>query len=393
MRGVRSIARQGHEAHQGQVDLLARLSARAPEIERAVLTRVHSLEDPTKIRDPTYTAGLKAAVSAGIAYAITGIERGESRPAPVPTALLAQARLAARTGVALDTVLRRYFAGHTVLGDFLEEEAAGAETPSPATLRRLRRDQAALLERLLAAVAEEYERESGAVSSPARRRMELIKRLLDGELLETTEFAYELEAHHLAVVASHPEAEGSLRVAAARLDRQLLIGTVDGNGIWAWLGGRTRLEPSVLVELLAQALPEGQSLALGEPGQGLEGWRLSHRQAAAASVVVRHGLEPVVRYAEVSLLASALCDELLVLSLRQLFLSPLAGDRDDGGVLRDTLRAYFRADRNSASAAAALGVTRQTVNNRLRLVEERLGTSLQDCAAELELALRLDSLR
>lgn len=371
--------------------MLERLRARSPEIERAVLTRVYSLEDPGGVRDPAYTAGLKTAVCAGLAYAIAAVGRGESRPAPIPTALLGQARFAARNGVSLDTVLRRYFAGHTVLGDFLEQEAARGPVP-PATLRRLRRDQAALLERLLGAVAEEYEREACAVSSPSRRRMELIQRLLDGELLETAELAYDLGAHHLAAVAGGPEADGILREAAAALDRQLLLSATGGDGIWAWLGGRNRLDPQPLIELV-QGLPEGHSLALGEPAQGLEGWRQSHRQAAAASLVARRGPERVVRYREVCLIASALGDELLARSLHQLLLAPLAGERDDGKTLRETLRAYFGADRNSASAAAALGITRQTVNNRLRAIEERLGTALPDCAAELELALRLDSLK
>ena len=54
---------------------------------------------------------------------------GARREAPVPVALLAQARLAARVGVSLDAVLRRYFAGYTLLGDFLIEEARALGLP------------------------------------------------------------------------------------------------------------------------------------------------------------------------------------------------------------------------------------------------------------------------
>jgi DNA-binding PucR family transcriptional regulator len=99
-----------------------------------------------------------------------------------------------------------------------------------------------------------------------------------------------------------------------------------------------------------------------------------------------------VRYRDVALLAAAHRDELLRSSLQHLFLVPLSADRDGGAALRVTLEAYFAAGRNAASAAMALGVSRQTVNSRLRAAEERLGCPLESCAAELKTALRLDAL-
>lgn len=45
----------------------------------------------------------------------------------MPVALLAQARLAASNGVSLDKVLRRYFLGYLILGDFV---VAGLEATS-----------------------------------------------------------------------------------------------------------------------------------------------------------------------------------------------------------------------------------------------------------------------
>ena len=69
---------------------------------------------------------------------------------------------------------------------------------------------------------------------------------------------------------------------------------------------------------------------------------------------------------------------------------------DEGGggtTARQTLRAYFKADRNTSSAAAALGVDRRTVANRLRSIEERLGRSLSRIGSEMELALEVDALR
>jgi hypothetical protein len=105
------------------------------------------------------------------------------------------------------------------------------------------------------------------------------------------------------------------------------------------------------------------------------------------------GPSGLVRYGDVALLASMLCDDLLSTSLRQLYLDPLKGERDGGKVARKTLRAYFSARRNVSSTAAALGVSRRTIGNRLHAIEERLGRELDSSAAELEAVLRLEELR
>jgi DNA-binding PucR family transcriptional regulator len=85
-------------------------------------------------------------------------------------------------------------------------------------------------------------------------------------------------------------------------------------------------------------------------------------------------------------------DDLLATSLRQLYLEPLAEERDGGETLRETLRAYFAAERNVSSAAAALSVNRHTVTSRLRTIEKRLGRPLSTCATEIDAALRLEDL-
>ena len=116
---------------------------------------------------------------------------------------------------------------------------------------------------------------------------------------------------------------------------------------------------------------------------------ISHQQASAAFPVAMRSPKSITRYADVSLIASMLQDEVLVRSLDDLFLAPLTEERDGGAVLRETLRAYFTAERNVSSAAAMLDVTRHTVTNRLHAAEERLGRPLATCATEVEVALRL----
>lgn len=373
-------------------DLAARLEARRAEIEDAVLTRVYSLSGgPSEAGDPQYAEGLRKAVSAALGYAIAGIEAGDPEPGPTPDELFAQARHAARSGVSIETVTRRYFAGHTLLTDFVMQEAEAGGLFGVEEVRSLGKTQAELVDRLIALISAEYQREvERRTQSRDGRRTECVRALLAGELPDTSQLTYDLEAHHLGAIAVGRDPAQALRDFAGALDRRLLL--VDGaeGSRWGWLGGSRGLDPEEVEAALRQWPAREASLALGEPARGLPGWRLTHRQAAAALYVGRRRADAVVRYADVALLATVLQDDLLMASLRQLYLNPLAAERDGGETLRQTLRAYFAADRNVSSTASALGVSRKTVTARLRAVEERLGRPLNTCAAELEAALWME---
>jgi len=382
-------SRSGEEARQV---VAARLRERLPEIQAAVATRVYSIADPHEVADPAYVEGLKSALAAAVEYRLAVLELGERRAPAVPEVLLAQARLDARDGVALDTVLRRYFAGNTHFGDFLVEEAERAEVPS-AELRGLLREQATLGDRLLAAVSAEHAREAAnRPSGGAReRRREIVKSLLGGELVDHSEIEYDFDGHHLALMAKGEGAEGLMREVANRLDRRLLMVRREEEAKWAcWLGGRRELGAEEALRVLRETSPKGVFVTVGEPAEGLAGWRFSHLQAKAALAIAERRREPVVRYADVAVLASILRDDLVAGSLRRLYLEPLAQSRDNGKVARETLIAYFEAERNISSTAAALGVDRRTVRNRLSAIEDLLGRPLRGSMADLEIALRLD---
>ena len=288
------------------------------------------------------------------------LEVGERRAPAVPPALLAQARLDARDGVPLDTVLRRYFAGNALFGDFLVEEAERAEIPSSA-LRRLLGAQATLGDRLLAAVSAEYAREAKSrPSSSAERRRECVKSLLAGELVDHSELGYDLDAHHLALMA---KGEGARRRCAcwpggstvacspsvARKRRSGPAGSAAG----------IRSGPSRRCGRSARSRLDGVVVTVGEPGEGLAGWRLSHRQAKAALPIAERRGQAVLRYADVALLASILRDDLLTTSLRQLYLEPLESARDGGKAWRGNparllrRRAQRLLDRRRARASTA----------------------------------------
>jgi hypothetical protein len=310
---------------------------------------------------------------------------------------LEQAQRAARAGVPLDTVLRRYLTGHTLLEEYVMEEADRGERDGWAlnqreALRGALRAQASALDRLLQAITAAYGNElQGVERSPERRRNEWVKRLLDGGAAGDSELDYKFDAWHLGVIAVGTGAAQAVGELAVGLDRRLLSVPQGERSVWAWLGGPRSFDMTAL----QRGLSAGVSFAVGEPARGLDGWRLTHRQAQAALVVAlrRNGIPPTLtRYADVALLASALKDEMLASTLTGVYISPLEDSRDSGPVLRETLRAYLAAERSVSSAAARLGVVRKTVENRLRAIEEKIGRTLHPCPPELEIALELDEL-
>ena len=372
--------------------LCARLRARREEIEQSTLTRVHAVSDPAATADPEYMEGLKAAVAAAIEYGIAALERGEDQTPPLPTVLLAQARLAAHNGIGLETVLRRYLAGYTLLGDFVIDEAGNGGVSSGAALKRLLKAQAALFDGVMAAISEEYvsERER-RFRSREQRLTEQVKRILAGELVDVSEIGYDLEGWHLGAIATTPDGTKALAETARDFGYGLLVVRHDGGAAWTWLGSRDQFDPEEVARIAARPWPPGLSLALGEPAQGLPGWRLTHRQACAALPIAQRR-RAFTRYADVALLASAFQDPLLADSLHQLYLRPLECERDGGAVARQTLRAYFASNRNASSAAAALRVSRRTVAARMQAIEERLARPLSGSWAGIEVALGLEEL-
>lgn len=372
--------------------LCARLRERREEIEQSALTRVRAIADPKETVDPEYMQGLRSAVRAAINYGIDALERSEDSAPPIPTVLLSQARLAARNRVPLDTVLRRYFAGYTLLGDFVIEEAERVGISSGSSLKRLLRLQAALFDRLIVSVTEEYGREGRGPGSRAERRANLVDRLLEGELADASGLEYEINGWHLGVIAAGPNARAVLEATAQSVAERLLVIPTAKHDVWAWFGSDNELDPKVLSLSLAEAFSGSVPVAIGEAAQGLVGWRLTHRQAAAALTIALRSAGAVTRYGDVALLASVLHDDLLVNSLRQIYLAPLERERDGGTIAKRTLRAYFDAQRNLSSAAAVLGVNRHTVASRLAAIEERLDRRISLHATDLEMTLRLDDL-
>ncbi|HEX5307880.1 MAG TPA: helix-turn-helix domain-containing protein [Solirubrobacteraceae bacterium] len=397
---------------RGRIELMSRVRLRREELEEAVFARMLEGDYVSSgDGDAEYVAGLRATLKAAVEYALDTLEPDDVEAGPAPPQAIAQARRAARLGVNLDTVLRRYVLGSTMLGDLLVEEAGNSDLGEhPMVLREVLREQAAVLEQLLASITAAYNAELKRGSdSSARRLVEHVQALLTGAPGDLRDHGYDLDGWHIGAIATGASAAGELRRAAEALQASLLYVPCGDHMAWAWLGGRGAITvadvelallggrlgtPASVAPTRAPGRSGGRELAvaLGEPAWALEGWRLTHRQAQAAMRVALRAPQPLTRYADVALLAAVLRDDLLADSMIEVYLSPLGDRRGAGAPLRETLRAYYKADRNASSAASALGVTRHTVENRLRAIEEKLGHTLRTRQAELEVALRLEEL-
>jgi hypothetical protein len=374
-----------------RLELLDRLNSLRPELQIVTFDRISGIGGPAQVGEGDYLISLRGAVAAALDYGYVILERGPAdRPPSVPAQLLVQARLAARVGVSVGSVLRRYSAGHNQFVALLIEQAEAIDYPLM-ELKEVLLALAAGVDRISEAVSAEHARESAKRRlSPAWRRFDLVRGLLAGELLSSAELRYDFDVWHLGLIATSVADTGAISKLSTKLDRSILQADSETDAVWAWLGGRRPFEEEELVNLEAQlAAAASTPIAMGEPAMGFQGWRVSHRQAAAMLPMAREGGQLILRYGRNPLLASALGDELLTRSLHDLYLAPLTRKRDGGAAARETLRAYFAAGGNVTSTAAALGVSRKTVNSRLAAVEEQLGRSLASVSAELQTALRL----
>jgi PucR C-terminal helix-turn-helix domain len=369
-----------------RVALADALRARRVEIEEVIFTVVRNIADSPDETDVEYVAGLRETVGAIVDYTLAGIEHGRDWSGPIPSVAVEQAHRAARIGVRLQTVLRQYAAGHRHLGRFVMAEV---EHFPPRALHDTLDFQALLLETLMEGVSAEYQCEvQRTARTLEQRRAERVRSLLAGEAGGAPELDYAFENRwHVGAIARGAKAREFVRgLASGSVKRSLLV-VQDKESLWAWVGSESRAAVENLGSVGGEAT-RGVSGALGEPSKGMQGWRLTHRQAQAALLIVLRGHAEIVRYTDHMLLAAVLQDTTLARSLEDVYLAPLAGHSDGGSAWRTTLRAYFEAQGNVATAAANLGVDRSTVRRRLDEIEHRLGRMIHTCQGELDLALR-----
>jgi PucR C-terminal helix-turn-helix domain len=344
--------------------------------------------------DPTYRAGQAETVTAILDDCLVLIEN-EGWVGPVPPAAITHAARAAWVGVELSTIVCRYIAGQGLLQRaIIDELASELFVDATSVLRQVLTELSKFMERIVASIVAEYASESArAVNTRGRRLQMTVRELIKGECDSVNVLnGYVIDGRwHLGIVVTAQRSQQIIDRLKSAVDCTTLVVSPNKEVSWIWLGSRQRLE--VDVSRLLPVAPAGAAVAVGEPGYALAGWRLTHMQAQEAlHVALCHPREKTTRYADVALLLPWLRDPARTRSLLEIYLGPLDDQRDGGIASRQTLRAYFDARRNTSSAAVALDVSRQTVENRIHTIERKLGRLLHTCLAELEVALRLEEI-
>jgi hypothetical protein len=327
---------------------------------------------------------------------LAGLCEDRTLPVSRPQELVDSALMAEATGLPLWACVQAYRTGHAVQWQAWCEavEAQRLEPAERLALLRAGSDYMfAYADRCARWIELEYTRaRDRRLRSEEQLRMQLVRDLLEGKPVDSSQLGYSVDGWHLAVIASGTEGEPVLLELSARLEAQLLHVAADAATWWGWLRPNQIGNDIIDGRLRTLSLPGGVVLGTGEPGEGHEGFRRSHIQAQYAAKIGSRRDQAMTRYGEVALEALATSD----LEQAEWFVSqelgPLARDDRRAKILRDTLRAYFVAGQTGSSAAVMLGVHERTVGNRLRAAERLTGHAIQSRRAELETALRIHAL-
>lgn len=210
---------------------------------------------------------------------------------------------------------------------------------------------------------------------------------VDGNPFADARQAFDFDRYHLGVIVTGGGPHRTARGLAEAMDRVVEI-REHGTSWWVCLSGHEQISEGGMRELEGFVPEPGLRMAIGLEGFGEEGLCASFRRALWAQSLAGPELA-VAPYADVAVEALALWVEDDVRNFVGYELRGIDDNSAGSRRLRETLDAYFACDLNAASAAAKLGVHHQTVANRLRTIEGRLGHPLRARTLELALALRL----
>jgi DNA-binding PucR family transcriptional regulator len=245
-------------------------------------------------------------------------------------------------------------------------------------------------------------------------RVEQVRTILDGSPVDarsaSMRLKYELDRSHVAYIVWAGEGtldapNGNLlfgameRVAA---DVAELLGASDhltvplGGYLACWAGFRRTPSGQTPSEPLLLATKHSIQVALGQLGEGVDGFRRSHEEASLARRVHQLHREQArttcVRFADVALEAMLTHSREEARRFVSQQLGSLAAEDQSAARLRATLAVFLEENGSFLNAAARLGVHKNTVAYRIRRAEELLGHGIRARQLELQTALRLADL-
>ena len=354
---------------------------------------------------------LDASIEENVATLLHVFEHG-SPPDDIgaPAAAVEYARRLAQRGVPIIALIRAYRVGH---GRFLSRciDELGARSQDASLTAAVTSRMADVSFRYIDRVSEEvvsayqHERDNWLLTQTAVRAAR-VRVLLGGQPIDidATESAlgYRLRQRHIGLIAWVTDtprgSEGLTRLdqlasAAARVlgspGRPLFVPR-DETLAWIWLAASGDMVVSG--EALAKAFDNGDSsvrIVAGEPGYGLDGFRLTHQQAVRTqdlALAAKPGSR-LTTFANVGAVALICADMSAARSWVWGMLADLALDDEPHARLRETLQVFLSSG-SYTTTAERLVLHKNSVQYRIRKAEDALGGPISDRGADLELALR-----
>jgi PucR C-terminal helix-turn-helix domain len=209
--------------------------------------------------------------------------------------------------------------------------------------------------------------------------------------VDANEAGYDVGRRHVALVSNAGAADLSGMLASGG-PWQVLQTPGPEEVTWAWIGFDDALSEEDVDSLGRWHRERGASVAIGESGEGLDGFQASHDQAveawSVATVTGRH----LVLYRDVVLMIALLRDRDLARMFLDRELGELAAAGQREAELRHVARTYLESGQSTVATASKLGCNRRTVERKLKQAERLMGHLLWQRSAEVLLALMLANL-
>ena len=371
------------------------LRARVPELVERIQRRQRAEVPQYYVGDdPSMAAVEIAAIADSLNDILDGLAGSLEAPRQVPNGPLWEARMAAQAGIDLNDLIRTYRVGQAVTWDCLMEVVTALVRDAQERYDVLRRAAAYHFDwndSVVAGVIEAYQQEYKSFYFKAgdRKRRAVVRDILSGLTVDTSSLGYSFQGVHLGIVAWGDSSEAAVQQIGTLIGGEQVSITGTGGTVLSWVH-HDQL-PRRLVRLDARFTPpEGSFVAIGDLAAGVDGFRLTYRQAWQAYRVGRIIAAPFTRYKDVALDALALRDRQSARDFVQYMLGRLDPHDSRSQILIETLEAYFACGHNGALTSQRLAVHERTVAYRLKSIEQRLGVPVTSRRVELSTAIRLD---
>lgn len=384
----------------------------ALEVGEAVAAKI-SKEIPQLAQGGSQFGVLRRATTSTTLRALTLVSGvAESEASLVSTEVVEIAQDFARRGMELNDLLRSIRVGYAVLASALLDAVIASDGGDTTELRRVAILMFEMIDGFTGTAATAFLAEQRAWEAhTTAARLDMVRKLINSEPVDIAQATrllnYPLDADHVALIASSGPSQSSDRVDLRRVVDPVfnqwgspiakLIVPVGAHGLWAWGAYGSPAEHKT-----GRTLPsfDDVSIAVGQPGHGLPGFRRTHLDADAADRL-RSMLDPVrantIAHHDVDLEALLLADGEAGKEFVNRYIGQLAGVDPRVAELRSTLKLYLDHDRSLTKVAAVKHISRNTVTYRVQQAFDLCGHRSGDSTLRLHNALliadRLDQSR